>query len=78
MPARTGASGVRRPVIQVRACVSRQRLTSNALLVVSVQITLATLAMLSALALFLRVLRRGEAQVLPTAAPVPPAPAVPA
>ncbi len=35
----------------------------DALLVVSVQITLATLAMLSALALVLRVLRRGEAQV---------------
>ena len=35
--------------------------------IVSVQITLATLAMLSALALVLRVLRRGEAEVLPVA-----------
>lgn len=40
--------------------------------VVSVQITLATLALLSTLALVLRVLRRGEAEVL-AAAPEPPA-----
>jgi hypothetical protein len=36
---------------------------------VSVQITLATLATLSALVLALRILRRGEAEVLQVAAP---------
>lgn len=40
--------------------------------IVSVQITLATLAMLSALALGLRLLRRGEAEVLEGAAAEPP------
>lgn len=45
--------------------------------IVSVQITLAALAMLSALALALRMLRRGEVQVLvpaPRVAPMPPSP----